>query len=639
MAKKQFKAESKRLLDLMINSIYTHREIFLRELISNASDAIDKLCFKSLTDENVGMDRSDFRIRITCDKDNGILIISDNGIGMTKEDMESNLGVIARSGSLAFKKELDAAEAEKADIDIIGQFGVGFYAAFMVADTVTVVSRAYGAESGAKWESDGADGYTVTDFDKDTVGTDIVLKLKSDTEEDCYSIYAQPWKIQELVKKYSDYVRWPIRMDVERTEKEETDEVDETGIPKVNWKTVVEEQTVNSMVPIWQRSRKDASDEDCIAFYKEAFRDTEDPVAVIRVNAEGLVSYRCLLFIPAKAPYDYFTRDYAPGLRLYSNGVMIMDKCADLLPECFRFVRGVVDSPDLSLNISRELLQHDRQLKMIASNLEKKIKAELTKLMENDREKYETFYNAFGIQLKYGIVGDFGAKKDMLTDLLLYHSAAENKLISLKQYVAAMPESQKRIYFAAADTAQRAVKLPQTEQLRDKGYDFLCFTSDVDEFVAEIVGLYDGKSFCNVNSQDLGLESDEERAEAEKAVEASRELVAFIKEQVGEAVESVKVSRKLKNHAVCLSAEGEITLEMERYFHTLPGVDANAMRARRVLEINADHAAIKALDAARSADPARAANMAKVLLAQAELVAGMMPEDPAAYSDLVCSLF
>jgi len=639
MAKKQFKAESKRLLDLMINSIYTHREIFLRELISNASDAIDKLCFKSLTDENVGMTRSDFRIRLTCDKDNGILMVSDNGIGMTKEDMESNLGVIARSGSLAFKKELDAAEAEKADIDIIGQFGVGFYAAFMVAESVTVVSRAYGSESGAKWESNGADGYTVTDFEKDTVGTDIILKLKADTEEECYSVYAQPWKVQELVKKYSDYVRWPIRMDVERTEREETDEVDETGIPKVNWKTVVAEETVNSMVPIWQRSRKDASDADCIAFYKEAFRDTEDPVAVIRVNAEGLVSYRGLLFIPAKAPYDYFTRDYAPGLRLYSNGVMIMDKCADLLPECFRFVRGVVDSPDLSLNISRELLQHDRQLKMIASNLEKKIKAELTKLMENDREKYETFYNAFGIQLKYGIVGDFGAKKDMLTDLLLYHSAAEDKLISLKQYVAAMPESQKRIYFASADSAQRAVKLPQTEQLRDRGYDFLCFTSDVDEFVAEIVGLYEGKSFCNVNAQELGLESDEERAEAEKAVEANKELVAFIKEQVGEAVESVKVSRKLKNHAVCLSAEGEITLEMERYFHTLPGVDANAMRARRVLEINADHAAVKALDAARQSDPERAANMAKVLLAQAELVAGMMPEDPAAYSELVCSLF
>ena len=639
MAKKQFKAESKRLLDLMINSIYTHREIFLRELISNASDAIDKLCFKSLTDENVGMNRADFRIRLTCDKDNGILIISDNGIGMTKEDMENNLGVIARSGSLAFKKELDAAEAEKADIDIIGQFGVGFYAAFMVAESVTVVSRAYGSEQGAKWESDGADGYTVSDFEKDTVGTDIVLKLKPDTEEECYSIYAQPWKIQELVKKYSDYVRWPIRMDVERTEKEETDEVDETGIPKVNWKTVVAEETVNSMVPIWQRSRKDASDADCIAFYKEAFRDPEDPVAVIRVNAEGLVSYRCLLFVPAKAPYDYFSRDYAPGLRLYSNGVMIMEKCADLLPECFRFVRGVVDSPDLSLNISRELLQHDRQLKMIASNLEKKIKAELTKLMENDRSKYETFYNAFGIQLKYGIVGDFGAKKDMLTDLLLYHSAAEDKLVSLKQYVAAMPESQKRIYFAAADTAQRAARLPQTEQLRDRGYDFLCFTSDVDEFVAEIIGLYEGKSFCNVNAQELGLESDEERAEAEKAVEANRDLVAFIKEQVGEAVESVKVSRKLKNHAVCLSAEGEITLEMERYFHTLPGVDTNAMRARRVLEINADHAAIKALDAARQNDARRAANMARVLLAQAELVAGMMPEDPTAYSELVCSLF
>ena len=639
MAKKEFQAESRRLLDMMINSIYTHQEIFLRELISNASDAVDKLCFRSLTDENVGMDRGDFYIRLTTDKEKGTLTVSDNGIGMTAEELESNLGVIAKSGSLAFKSDLSAEDKEKADIDVIGQFGVGFYSAFMVASKVTVISRAYGHEDANCWESEGADGYTITPCEKETVGTDIILTLKPDTEEEHYSEYLSSWKLQELVKKYSDYVRWPIRMDIETSEKYDTGEMDENGIHKMGVRTVTKEETVNSMVPIWQRSKKDASDEECIAFYKEKFHDSADPVSVIRVNAEGTVSYRCMLFIPSQAPYDYYTRDYEPGLRLYSNGVMIMDKCADLLPECFRFVRGIVDSPDLSLNISRELLQHDRQLKLISANLEKKIKAELARLMESDREKYEKFFNVFGLQLKYGIIGDYGMKRDLLTDLLLYRSAEKEKLVSLREYADAMPADQKYIYYAAAETPERAAKLPQTEQVRAKGYDILCFSNDADEFVVEIIGTYAEKKFCNVCSQDLGLESDEEKAAADKVDEENKPLTDFVKEQVGDAVASVKVSRKLKNYAVCLSAEGEITLEMERYFHAMPGADPNAMRAKRVLELNVEHPAVKALDAARTSDPERAAVMAKVLLSQAQLVAGITPDDPAEYSELVCKLF
>ena len=639
MAKKQFKAESKRLLDMMINSIYTHQEIFLRELISNASDAIDKLCFLSLTDDKVGMDRSDFRIRILTDKDNRTLTVSDNGVGMTAEELEKNLGVIAKSGTLAFKKEQDADAMDKADIDVIGQFGVGFYSAFMVAKKVVVISRAYGAESANRWESQGTDGYTVTPCEKETVGTDVILTLKDDTEEENYGDYLSSWRLKELVKKYSDYVRWPISMEVETTRKVDTGETDENGVPKMSWETVTEEQVVNSMVPLWQRSRKEASDEECAAFYKESFRDGEDPVAVIRVNAEGAVSYRCLLFIPAHAPYDFYTREYQPGLRLYSNGVMIMDKCPDLLPECFRFVRGVVDSPDLNLNISREMLQHDRQLKLIAANLEKKIKAELSKLMENDREKYEKFYRAFGIQLKYGVVSDYGMKRDLLTDLLLFFSADKEKLISLKEYAAAMPPEQTRIYYASAETAERAAKLPQTEQVRAHSFDILCFDADVDEFVAQILGAYEEKPFCNVVSQDLGLETDEEKEKAREADEKNRELLDFVLAQAEGRVASVKISRKLKNYAVCLSSEGEITLEMEKYFHSIPGADPNAMKAVRVLELNMDHPAVQKLAVARVQDPERAAVMAKVLLTQAELAAGVAPEDPAAYGELVCSLF
>jgi len=639
MAKKQFKAESKRLLDLMINSIYTHKEIFLRELISNASDAIDKLCYISLTDGGVGLDRSDFFIRVTPDKTAGTLTVSDNGVGMTKEELEQNLGVIARSGSLQFKGEMGAETAKEADIDIIGQFGVGFYSAFMVADRVTVISRAWGAESAWKWESTGADGYTISACEKETAGTDVILHLKPDAEEEMYSLYLETWKLRSLIKKYSDYVRWPIRMEVERTESYETGEKDEEGKPKREYRTLREEQTINSMVPIWQRSRTEAPDEDCRAFYKEKFHDGRDPVALIRVNAEGLVSYKALLFIPEKAPYDFYTRDFKPGLQLYSTGVMIMESCADLLPECFRFVRGVVDSPDLSLNISREMLQHDRQLAVIAGNLEKKVKSELRRLMDEEREKYLSFYRSFGLHLKYGVVNEYGRKKELLTDLLLFHSAAEGGLVSLRDYAAKMPAEQKMIYYATAESVERAAKLPQAEQVRERGFDILCLTDEVDEFVMQVLGSFEEKKFCNVSSDDLGLESEDEKADAEKKEAEHRELLDFIKDTLGGRVEAVHISRRLKSHPVCLTTEGEITLEMEKYFKNLPGGEGNTIRARRVLELNASHPAFEALKTAFSSDRDRAARLSEILLAQATLIAGLPLEDPAAFSELVCSLF
>ena len=639
MAKKQFKAESKRLLDLMINSIYTHKEIFLREIISNASDAIDKLCYRSLTDEGVGMTRADFRIRIYVDKAAGTITISDNGIGMTREELESNLGVIARSGSLKFKSELGQEAQEEADIDIIGQFGVGFYSAFMVADRVIVRSRAYGSEEAWQWESTGADGYTVAECDKDTVGTDVIIHLKPDTEEEQYSQYLESWRLRNLVKKYSDYVRWPIVMDVERSEYRETGETDENGQPKREFVTVTEEQTVNSMVPIWQRSKAEATDADCIAFYKEKFRDNTDPVAVIRINAEGAVSYRALLFIPERAPYDYYTKDYQPGLQLYSSGVMIMEHCADLVPECFRFVRGVVDSPDLSLNISRELLQHDRQLKIIAANIEKKVKAELKKLLDNEPEKYEKFYQSFALQLKYGIVADFGQKKDLLSDLLLFHSSRESRPVTLSEYVKKMPEEQKFIYYVCADSVQRAAKLPQTEQVAERGYEILYMTDDVDEFVIQTIHAYEGKTFCNISTDDLGLETEEEKKEVQEKQAAEQGLLDFVRESLDGAVADVRLSHKLKTHPVCLTTEGDITLEMEKYFSAIPGEEGQTVKAKRVLELNADHPAYAALKAAQAADPERAKKLAKILLAQALLIADLPLEDPAGYAELVCDLF
>ena len=636
MAKKQFKAESKRLLDLMINSIYTHKEIFLREIISNASDAIDKLCYLSLTDDGVGMNRGDFRIRIKADPDERTITVSDNGIGMTKDEMESNLGVIARSGSFQFKN--DMTEADKADIDIIGQFGVGFYSAFMVAEKVTVVSRKYGEETACRWESSGTDGYTVTDCEREGVGTDVIMRLKPDTDDEHYSEYLQSWKLQELVKKYSDYVRWPIVMDVERYEEQETGELDEDGKPKKDFVAVTEEKTVNTMVPIWQRGKADVSDDDCKAFYKEKFHDSEEPLAVVRVNAEGTVSYQAMLFIPGRAPYDYYTRDYQPGLQLYSSGVMIMDKCADLLPDCFRFVRGVVDSPDLSLNISREILQHDRQLKVIANNLEKKIKAELLKLME-DKESYAKFWKAFGMQIKYGVVSDYGMKKEFLQDLLVFPNSFGDELMSLAQYKEQMPESQKAIYYAAADSISRAAALPQTEQVRDAGFGLLYMTDDVDEFVVQVLGSYQEKRFCNVSADDLGLETDLQKADTERKAEENKDLLAFVKETLGDEVADVKLSHKLKTHPVCLTTEGEITLEVEKYFRSLPGANTENIKAQKVLELNGDHAAFAALQKAFEEDRDKAAKLSKILLAQAKLIADIPLEDPSAYAELVCGLF
>ena len=638
MAKKQFKAESKRLLDLMINSIYTHREIFLREIISNASDAIDKLCYVSLTDEGVGMSRSDFRIRVTVDKEARTITVSDNGIGMNKEEMESNLGVIARSGSFQFKNDIGAEDREKADVDIIGQFGVGFYSAFMVADKVTVISRKYGEETANRWESSGADGYTVSDCEKDKPGTDVIMHLKADGEEEHYGDYLQSWKLQELIKKYSDYVRWPIVMDVERYEEQETGEVDEDGKPKKEYVSVTEEKTVNSMVPIWQRSKSDVSDDECKTFYKEKFHETEEPLAVIRVNAEGTVSYKALLFIPAKAPYDFYTRDYQPGLQLYSSGVMIMDKCADLLPECFRFVRGVVDSPDLSLNISREILQHDRQLKVIAGNLEKKIKAELKKLMEK-KEAYGQFWKSFGMQIKYGVVSDYGMKKEQLKDLIVYANSYGDELMSLGEYAGKMPEAQKKIYYAAAENVKRAAALPQTEQVKEAGFGLLYMTDDVDEFVVQILGSYNEKEFCNVSADDLGLETDLEKADTEKKAEENKALLDFMKETLGDEVTAVRLSHKLKTAPVCLTTEGEITLEVEKYFRSLPGANTENLKAQKVLELNGDHAAFAALQSAYAEAPEKAAKLTKILLAQAKLIADIPLDDPSAYAELVCGLF
>ena len=635
MEKKQFQAESQRLLDLMINSIYTHKEIFLREIISNASDAIDKLCYRSLTDESVGMAREDFLIRITADKEARTLTVSDNGIGMTREELEANLGVIASSGTRSFRQDL-AAEEKAGEVDVIGQFGVGFYSAFMVSDTVTVITRAFGETGGSRWESSGADGYTIVPCEKDSVGTEVIMHLRPDAEQENFSEYLESWRLKELVRKYSDYIRWPIHMEVERREWDEHGGEDGKGA----YNTVVEDQVVNTMVPIWQRPRAEVTDEDCKAYYKEHFRDSADPVGVIRVNAEGLTSYRAMLFIPAKAPYDYYTREYQPGLQLYSSGVMIMDKCPDLVPDRFRFVRGVVDSPDLSLNISRELLQHDRQLKVIAGSLEKKIQAELTRLKDEDRENYLTFYEAFAPQLKYGIAGDFGMHKDQLQDLLLFYSVKEEKLITLAEYAAAMPEGQEKIYYACAETTRRAAALPQAEAVKTAGYDMLCMTDDVDQFVVQVLGTYAEKPFCNVTSDELGLESDEEKADTEKREEEAKDLLAFVRDSLPGLVESVRLSHKLKSQPVFLTTEGDVTLEMEKYFQNLPGVpEAGNVKAKRVLELNGSHPAFAALEKAWQEDKPRAARLAMVLYAQAQLIAGLPLDDPAAYTDLVCSLF
>jgi len=630
MEKKEFQAESKRLLDLMINSIYTNQEIFLREIISNASDAIDKLAYQALTDQKVGLDRSDFAITLKADEKYRLLTISDNGIGMTKAEMEENLGTIAKSGSLAFKKQMD----ENADVDIIGQFGVGFYSAFIVADNVTVISRKYGSEESWMWQSSGADGYTLTECDKETVGTDIILKLKEDTEDEQYSKYLKSYELRALVKKYSDYIRYPVQMNVETRKMKEQPEGAEDAKPE--YETVMETETFNSMVPLWQRSKKDISQDEYNQFYKEKFFDYEDPVATIHISVEGAVTYKAMLFVPGRTPYNYYTKEYKKGLQLYSSGVMIMENCEDLLPEHFRFVKGIVDTQDLSLNISREMLQHDRQLKVIANNLEKKIKSELTKMLTNDREKYEAFFAAFGRQLKYGIVNEYGANKELLQDLLIFWSAKENKLVSLKEYVEAMPEEQKCIYFAAGENRNRLVQLPQAETVREKGFDILLFTDEVDEFVVQTLIKYQEKDFRNVAADELDLQSEDEKKLTEENQESAKELLAFMQDTLGEKVKEVRVSKTLRSHPVCLVPEPGMSFEMEKYMKRVN--PEFSFETGRILEINANHAVFSVLKDAVDSDREKAEKYVKLLFSQALLMADLPLDNPTEYTDLVCSL-
>lgn len=627
MAKKQFKTESKRMLDLMINSIYTNKEIFLRELISNASDAIDKLYFKSLTDQSVQMNRDDFKIDVSIDKENRLLKVCDNGIGMTEEELDKNLGTIAKSGSLQFTNENETGEH---DVDIIGQFGVGFYAAFMVADRVEVVSRAYGSDKAFKWQSTGADGYTVTEAEKDTVGTEITLHIKESTEEADYDRFLDTYTISSLIKKYSDYIRFPIRMDMERSRLKEGSDSE--------YETYTENVTVNSMIPLWKKNKKDITKEEYEKFYQETFSAYDKPLRVIHQKAEGTTSYQALLYIPEKADYNYYSKNFEKGLALYSSGVKIMDKCADLLPDCFSFVKGVVDSEDLSLNISREMLQQDRQLKVIAHALEKKIKKELEEMLEKERETYEKFWKAFGLQLKFALYSSFGAERDKLQDLLLFTRASDSKLCTLKEYRDAMPESQKYIYYAAGESAQKLALLPQAETVRDKGYDILYLTDDVDEFLMQILHAYDEKEFRSISSDDLGLESDEEKKEITEKAEANKDLFAAMQKALDGKVSEVVLSSKLKSHPVCLSSKGPLTIEMEKVLDTMPNAQ-NVPKAKRVLEINGSHPVFNSLTAAFAAgDTKKVENYAKLLYDQALLIEGLSVEDPVAFSNAICEL-
>ena len=633
MKMKQFKAESKRLLDLMINSIYTHKEIFLRELISNASDAIDKLYYHALSDGNTGLNRDDFSIELAIDKENRTLTITDNGCGMTKEELENNLGVIAKSGSLAFKQENEAKE----DIDIIGQFGVGFYSAFMVAANVKVYSRAYGADEAYVWESNGAEGYTVEPCEKASNGTQIVLTIKEDTEDEKYSEFLESYRVQELVRKYSDYIRYPIRMEVEKSrmkEQPEGEEADEEKAPE--YETYTEVETLNSMVPIWRKNKNELTDEDYNSFYKEKFFDYSDPLKVIHTYTEGAATYHALLFIPAKAPYNYYTRDYGKGLKLYASGVLIMDSCKDLLPDHFSFVKGLVDSEDLSLNISREMLQHDRQLKVIASRLEKKIKSELLSMLKNDREKYEEFFKNFGLQLKYGVYNGFGANKELLQDLLLFYSSSEQKLVTLEEYVSRMKEDQKYIYYAGGESREQIERLPQTELVKDKGYEILYLTDDVDEFALQMMHDYSEKEFKSVSASDLDLDTEEEKKEFEKQTEENKDLLTFMKDALDGKVKAVVLSKRLKSHPVCLSNEGMLSIEMEKVLNAMP--NDQKVKAERVLEVNASHPIFEKLSKLYAEDQEKLKTYAQLLYTQAELIEGMPVEDPVAFSNAVCEL-
>ena len=627
MAKKEFQAESKKLMDMMINSIYTNKEIFLRELISNASDAIDKLYYKSLTDTSVGMNKGDFRILITRDKENRILTVEDNGIGMTKEELEQNLGTIAHSGSLDFKKD-----NKDENIDIIGQFGVGFYSAFMVADKLTVISKAYGSDEAWQWESSGVDGYEMTPAQKDTVGTQIILHIKPDTDTEKYDNFLDEYGIVAIVKKYSDYVRYPIQMEREKSrQKPEPDPKPEDYKPE--WETYTELETLNSMIPIWKKQKSEVTDEEYNSFYKDKFNDYSDPARVIQSKTEGTATFNALLFIPSRTPYNYYTKEYEKGLQLYSSGVMIMDKCADLLPECFNFVRGVVDSPDLSLNISRELLQHDRQLKVISNNLEKKIRSELERMLKDDRENYEKFYRSFGRQLKLCALDNYGAKKEQLQELLLFYSSTEKKPVTLAEYVSRMQPDQKFIYFASGDTVDAIDHMPQTELLKDHNMEILYFTDKADEFLPDMLQKYQDKPFRSAIDGDLEL-GDEQKPDE---TDSYQEGFAFLKEALGDKVDQVKASTKLRTHPVCLSSGQGITFEMEKYFTAMQ--PELGMKAKRILEINVDHPAFAAFETARIIDPDKAKKYAEILYNQACLIAGLPIENPSAYTDLICSLW
>lgn len=627
MIKKQFESESKRLLDLMVNSIYTHNEIFLREIISNASDAVDKLCFASLTDDKVGMSRDDFYIRISADRENRTLTISDNGIGMNEEDLENNLGTIACSGTNKFREKLNG--DDKNDVSVIGQFGVGFYSAFMVAKEITVITKKYGCDKAFCWKSSGADGYTISECEKDCVGTDVILSIKDDTEEEKYGEFLEQYKITSLVKKYSDYIRYPIKMQCETSRVKEGSDSENP-----EYETVYEDRTLNSMIPIWQKPKKDVKKEEYDRFYQDTFFDSEAPLHTIVTSVEGVVTYKALLYIPSKTPYNYFTKEYEKGLKLYCNGVMIMDNCSDLLPEHFRFVRGVVDSDDLSLNISREMLQHNRQLKVIAEALEKKIRNELTSLLRKDRETYEKFFESFGTAIKYGLVSGYGAQKDNLKELLMFRSSAEGKLTTLAEYVGRMKEDQKYIYFAMGTNTAAIESLPQTEILRDKGYEFLCCTDEVDEFALQTLHSYADKELRSLVNDDLGIEQQEKPKEEKEEEDA---LVKFVKDSLGDKISEAVISSKLKSHAVCLSAKGAVSFEMERYFSQIE--PNSAMKAQRVLELNAQHDTVKKISEEMQSNPDRAKKLVEILYNQALLIAGLPIENPAEYSALVCDLF
>lgn len=625
MQTREFKAESKRLLDMMINSIYTHKEIFLREIISNASDAIDKLYFKSLTDTSIGLNKDDFAINIALDKENRTITVSDNGIGMTEDDLENNLGTIAQSGSLAFKKENDLGE----DVDIIGQFGVGFYSTFMVAKEVTVLTKAYGSDKAYLWKSNGVDGYTIEESEKAEAGTTITLYLKDDTEDEKYSTYCEQYQIQSLIKKYSDYIRFPIKMEVEHTHY--TEEGKDPEITK-------EVEVLNSMTPIWKKNKNELTEEDYNNFYIEKFMDYEPPVTHIHSKNEGVATYDALLYVPARAPFDYYSKDYEKGLQLYSSGVLIMDKCADLLPDWFSFVKGVVDSEDLSLNISRELLQQDRQLKIIAKNLEKSIKNELAKLLKNDREKYEKFYEVFGLQFKFGIYQSYGAANETLKDLIMFKSSFEGKNVTLKEYVSRMKEGQENIFYACGETKERIEMLPQLEKIKDKGYEVLYLTQDVDEFAVKVMINYDGKTFKSISDADLDLDTEEEKEEAKKLDEENKDMFAFMQEAISDKVKTVRLSKKLKSHPVCLSSDGNITIEMEKVLNAMPQNDGNKVKAEKALEINPNHPIFEKLKTLYAEDKDTLKDYAKLLYDQALLIEGLSVENPVEFANLICGL-